>query len=259
MMNKEKASNSPFHKLLDESNPIRRCGYKILRNDHGLFKDLKSDFSKHLEKSLEEFVGDDISQDFRLESYHNFLLQKNINHHDFIKNTSRILPDSFLNHPFINQLVDIASKATNQKLKVYKDKLEFRVVRPDMEDNNPLHRDSWFPYFVPLINVYVPLAGSFCDSAMKIVPFSHEWTDDEVKPTFTYEESAEGKKFINPKTGVAYSVPEIESTTKNIIPHRPDVLEGDFMLFSPLMVHGGGNNTSDCTRFSFEIRLEIDN
>ena len=35
-------------------------------------------------------------------------------------------------------------------------------------------------------------------------------------------------------------------------------MEGDFMLFSPLMVHGGGNNTSDCTRFSFEIRLEVD-
>ena len=98
--------------------------------------------------------------------------------------------------------------------------------------------------------MYLPLAGSFYDSAMKIVPFSHKWSEEDVTPTFTYKESADGKKFINPKTGVAYSVPEI--SIKKITPHRPDVMEGDFMLFS---TNGSwrGNNTSDCTRFSLRL------
>ena len=168
-------------------------------------------------------------------------------------------------HKFVIVEANIDHQGNKKKLNFninnfskYKNKIEYRVVRPNMEDNNPLHRDSWFPYFVPLINVYLPLAGSFCDSAMKIVPFSHKWSEEDVTPTFTYKESTDGKKFINPKTGVAYSVPEISVSKKEITPHRPDVMEGDFMLFSPLMVHGGGNNTSDCTRFSFEIRLEVD-
>ena len=53
------------------------------------------------------------------------------------------------------------------------------------------------------------------------------------------------------------SVPKIHESFKDIVKHRPDVLEGDFMLFSPMSVHGGGNNQGFDTRFSLEIRLEI--
>ena len=86
------------------------------------------------------------------------------------------------------------------------------------------------------------------------MPFSHEWTDEDVVPTFTYEESKAGKKYI--KNGIAYSVPGIKTCKKETILHRADLTQGDFMLFSPKMVHGGGTNGSHETRFSFEIRLE---
>ena len=89
---------------------------------------------------------------------------------------------------------------------------------------------------------------------MGIVPFSHNWSEDDVVPTFTYEESVAGKKYI--KNGVAYSVPSIKLCKKPINLHRADLTDGDFMLFSPKMVHGGGTNESLQTRFSFEIRLE---
>ena len=151
-------------------------------------------------------------------------------------------------------MLDIAGKITGKKFRLYKEKVEFRVVRPNYDDNNEFHRDHWFPYFTPLMNVYLPMWKQLY-SAMCVVPFSHKWSDEDVKPTFTFEESKAGKKFIG-KNGVAYSVPSIASSRKEIKPHRPDVVEGDFMLFSPLMIHGGGSNSSIHTRFSFEIRLE---
>jgi len=89
---------------------------------------------------------------------------------------------------------------------------------------------------------------------MRIVPFSHDWSEEDVQPTFTYEESAAGKKYI--KNGVAYSVPAVEKCTKEIKDHSPDLTQGDFMLFSPKIIHGGGGNGGKHTRFSFEIRLE---
>ena len=48
----------------------------------------------------------------------------------------------------------------------------------------------------------------------------------------------------------------IKSCKKETNIHRADLTQGDFMLFSPKMVHGGGTNGSHETRFSFEIRLE---
>ena len=248
---------TPLFKDFDEEHPLNRYGYQVTRHgDLSSFQDLKNKFRDHLKEALlAQNKNISAADNFTLENYHNFLEKHDVNQHEFISKVTRILPDSFIKHPFILAMQEIAGQQTGKKFRIYKDKVEFRVVRPQHGDNNEFHRDHWFPYFTPLMNVYLPISGSNCDSAMCIVPFSHKWSDDDVKPTFTFEESQAGKKFIG-KNGVAYSVPSIESTKKEIKPHRPDILEGDFMLFSPLMVHGGGSNSSVHTRFSFEIRLE---
>ena len=88
------------------------------------------------------------------------------------------------------------------------------------------------------------------------MPFSHKWTDEDVEPTLSYEEILQGKKTVK-ENGVETSVPVVSKTIKEIVKHRPDVIEGDFMLFSPLSLHGGGDNRGFETRFSLEIRLEI--
>ena len=155
---------------------------------------------------------------------------------------------------FIENIISIAEKDLNIRFEQYNSNIEFRVVRPNVSDNNERHRDHWFPYFTPLVNIYVPLSGSYYDSALRIVPFSHDWPDEDVKPTFTYEELVAGKKFV--KNCIQYSVPAVESCTRKIKPHSPDLTDGDFMLFSPKLIHGGGGNGSTKTRFSLEIRLE---
>lgn len=246
----------PLYEDFGVTHPLNRYGYQVTRHTSlNSFEDLKIKFSNHLKERLIDHYNINSADDFVLENYHIFLEKHDINQHEFITKISRVLPESFANHQYILEMLEIAGKNTNKKFKIYKNKVEFRVVRPKHDDNNEFHRDHWFPYFTPLMNVYLPISGSNCDSAMCVVPFSHKWSDEDVKPTFTFEESKAGKKFIG-KNGVAYSVPSIATSLKEIKPHRPDVLEGDFMLFSPLMIHGGGSNSSMNTRFSFEIRLE---
>ncbi len=86
---------------------------------------------------------------------------------------------------------------------------------------------------------------------MKVVPKSHKWSDEDVIPTFSGDS---GQKYI--KNGVKYSAPGIKYSKHEIVTHRPDVKTGDFMLFNPKAVHGGGDNFSDYTRVSLEIRVE---
>lgn len=248
----------PIHELLHQEHLLNFYGYQVCR--HGNLKDfldLKVKFSNHIQTQLIKFTGKSLAEDsFKIEKYHKSLIKNKISHVEFIKNFGRKLSLDFISHPFILELIQVAERNTGQRLKIYKNQIEFRVVRPGSGDNNPLHRDHWFPYFTPLLNVYVPLSGSYCNSSLGIVPFSHKWTDQDVVPTFTYQDIAKGVKTIK-DNGVQTSVPEIKKTRKKIKLHRPDVLEGDFMLFSPLSIHGGGDNGSFDTRFSLEIRLEI--
>lgn len=243
----------PFHNKLDSNHNLSIYGYKTYRNDRGLFLDLKESFTAYIKTKMED-VSQQCLANFELEKYHSYMDEIAISHHDFISTIGRSIPSNTLSMGFIEKLIKIANEDLNSTFDIYKSNIEFRVVRPGMEDNNDLHRDHWFPYFTPLVNIYIPLSSSYFDSAMGLVPFSHEWSDDDVVPTFTYEESVAGKKFL--KNGIYYSVPSIESCSKEINLHRPDLTEGDFMLFSPKLIHGGGTNFSQGTRFSLEIRLE---
>jgi ectoine hydroxylase-related dioxygenase (phytanoyl-CoA dioxygenase family) len=174
-----------------------------------------------------------------------------VDHHAFIQKTKRYLPVEWIGQPCLSRLVETAGALTGKTLRLYGGHLEFRVVRPHCRDNNPWHRDHWFEYFAPLVNVYLPISGSHCDSSLQIVPFSHLWGDDEVVPTFRAGESKTNRD------GILYSVPEVKESARPILGHRMDILPGDFALFSPRMVHGEGTNASPETRFSLEFRLEV--
>jgi len=186
-------------RAIHESLPVGHCfksyGYKTYRNDANNFTLLKTAFCEYLKSALEKYSGLSLV-DFELETYHKALEENDIEHHSFIKSVGRRLPNEVLPMDYINGLIEIANADLNNDFRIYKESIEFRVVRPGNPDNNALHRDHWFPYFLPLVNVYLPLAGSHYDSAMRVVPLSHEWPDEDVVPTFTYEESAAGKNIL---------------------------------------------------------------
>ena len=185
-----------------------------------------------------------------MSNYHKIIEESKISHHDFIKKISRKLPDEFINHLFVKKIISHCEKYLKCKLSITDNIVWFRLCRSKSDDSNDLHRDHWFPNYSDVLNLYVPISGSYSDSAMKIVPKSHLWSDEDVIPTH-----GEGEKRI--KNGIAYSAPGIKYCTHEIITHRPDVKTGDFMIFNPKCVHGGGDNFSEYSRTSLEIRIQI--
>ena len=181
----------PIHKDLHDNHQFKIYGYKTYRNDTALFKSLKLSFEKYMEDKIRGIFRSTIKE-FCLENYHNHLQEVNCDHHQFISSIGRRVDIKHLDMKYIRELIKIANKDFNKEFHIYDSKVEFRVVRPNMK-TMIFTGITGFPYFTPLVNVYLPLASSYHDSALGIVPFSHEWSEEDVIPTFTYEESVAGK------------------------------------------------------------------
>lgn len=232
------------------SDLFREYGYKIIKSnlvdEHNSVHQQLVDY---FNQKLFEIYGNEKKQFDSMKNYHKNVIESDINHHEFIQTISRKLPKTFNNHPFVKKIISSCEEFLGCELSITDDLVWFRICRSNSDDSNDLHRDHWFPNYSDVLNLYVPICGSFSDSAMKVVPKSHLWADEDVIPTHVGD-----KKYI--KNGVAYSAPGIKYSKHEIITHRPDVHTGDFMIFNPKCVHGGGDNFSDYTRVSFEIRIE---
>jgi hypothetical protein len=234
------------------SEHFKTYGYEIINaNLLTEFEPFKSRFEKYFSEKATEFKGAPIN--FKdIGYYHDVIDSHEINHHEFIQSISRKLPSEFLNDPFIKSIVNSLSSFLNSKIKITDEIIWYRICRPNNDDSNDFHRDHWFPNYMDVLNLYVPIAGSYSYSAMKIVPKSHLWSDDDVIPTFSGDS---GQKYF--KNDVAYSAPGIKYCKHEISPHRPDTKPGNIMIFDPKIIHGGGDNFSIQTRISLEIRVNL--
>jgi hypothetical protein len=122
----------------------------------------------------------------------------------------------------------------------------FRVIRPQQNDNNPLHRDVWLEDYKDCINLYIPIAGSNENSSLIIVPGSHTWPESKVERTIS-------GAVVN---GIKYNVPAVTNIEGEAQFVRPDPKENEVLVFSPYLIHGGAANlNANATRISMEIRL----
>lgn len=121
-----------------------------------------------------------------------------------------------------------------------------RIARPGGRgDHNPPHRDVWLAPLRHGVNGYVPLAGSTPRSSLGLVPGSHRWPESDIVRT------REGATL----DGIAYAVPAVVGSTRELRLSRPDPAPGEVLLFSPYLVHGGAINLEpDLTRASLELR-----
>ena len=108
-----------------------------------------------------------------------------------------------------------------------------RIVRPGVEtDNSPPHRDAWLDHLRNCVNIYVPIAGSNARSALPLAPGSHLWKESEIERT-----RQEGALI----GGQSYRVPSVTGAVRSIRMVRPNLGPNELTLFSPYLVHGGGD------------------
>ena len=235
-----------------KSKHFANYGYEIINSDlvkeHFEFEAL---MCQYFSSNISKFIEEDIVLN-NMSKFHDVVNKTNLDHHAFIKFVSRKLPKEFHQTDFIEKIIMNCEKFIDKKINITDNLVWFRICRPGFDDSNDFHRDHWFPNYNDVLNLYIPICGSYCDSAMKIVPKSHKWSEDQVVPTFAGDS---GEKYI--KNGVAYSAPGIKYCEFEIMPHRADIRLGDFMIFHPKCIHGGGDNFSDDTRISLEIRIEL--
>ncbi|MEQ9440369.1 MAG: hypothetical protein RIG62_15045 [Cyclobacteriaceae bacterium] len=122
----------------------------------------------------------------------------------------------------------------------------FRIIRPQRNDNNPLHRDVWLPEYHDAINIYVPVCGSNTLSSLTLVPGSHQWREAMVERTIQGAKVGE----------VQFNVPAVTDARASLELIRPDPKTNEVLVFSPYLVHGGAINfNEDVTRISLEMRF----
>ena len=121
-----------------------------------------------------------------------------------------------------------------------------RIVRPRSADNNPPHRDVYLDRLRNAVNLYLPVSGSTEKSSLPLLPGSHLW------PESVIERTADGARV----DGVEFAVPAVTATDTLFAMVRPNPAEGEVLLFSPYLIHGGARNLNeDETRVSLEMRF----
>ena len=226
------------------------AGYTIINlfSDE-YFKVVKKQFTQIV---LSELKKNNIRTDdeFCLEKYHLYVTDDAI--HSKIAKWS--LPLSLFEHPskIILKKVNTFLKK-DLKIKPFseipgKEELlfGFRLIRPKSNDASPFHKDAWLEMWRKVVNIWIPLAGCNKQSTLGLIPGSHLWYEDEITRT-------EGGATVNNKS---YKVPVAVSTKRQFSKVYPEVKEGNAILFSPYVLHGGGeNNNNDITRVSIEYRF----
>ena len=124
-------------------------GYCVLANNDNEFN---IEYNKYIElfrvfiqKGLSSFKGEPIILD-SLGNYHKVLQENDIDTHKFIASLEkkRKLPDEFLNNKFVQLLISKTNKELGGDFKVHNDDVWFRVCRPNADDSNDLHRDTYY-------------------------------------------------------------------------------------------------------------------
>jgi hypothetical protein len=239
-----------LHQAIDLTNgkPWGKNGYLV----NPLLSDLAfEEFEKETKRlllSLWKKSGLSILNDFKLDQYHTLAFNQNL-HLSAIEQTKSI---SITDFPVSiseieNRISEICETTLIAKNPFDKQSIfHFRIVRPNSNDNNPLHRDVWLEDYANCINLYIPIAGSNEFSSLCIIPGSHHWPESKV------ERTQEGALV----DGTKFNVPAVTSIDGEYEIVRPNPKRNEVLVFSPYLIHGGAINLNqNQTRISIELRL----
>jgi hypothetical protein len=211
------------------------------------YQQFQAGMETHLRKILKTC---DLTDDegFPLEKYHHLIRQ--YEQHLWVVDHAKLIQgaDFPIAVKMMEERVSEICQAEVHNLNPYtKERVfHFRIIRPQSNDNNPLHRDVWLEEYHDGINIYVPICGSNEHSSLTLVPGSHYWTEDEIART------AKGAR-VN---GIQYNVPALLDAKREMEVIRPHPKANEILVFSPYLLHGGAVNLNqDTTRISVEMRF----
>jgi hypothetical protein len=143
--------------------------------------------------------------------------------------------------------------------------MKLRAVRPNIQiapesqDHVPLHRESFYAGSDQVafqFNCWIPLSETATTQGMYYVPRSQVIPDSELKIIDAENCLVKVARYSSGhRIGLPYAPKQIERLPTSIPPDslpRFQVPRGHFVLFSAMLIHGGGINNSDQIRFSVD-------
>ena len=129
-----------------------------------------------------------------------------------------------------------------------------RAVRPGpTRDAAPLHRDTYYGASPFEVSVVVPFTEMEVSAAIRVISGSHTAPDSAYSYTQTVSPDVQIR---SPKHQLGYPyAPRLLDPALMDIAEPVPLAVGQVLIFPLQLVHGGGTNTSQRTRFSTDIRL----
>jgi len=186
--------------------------------------------------------------DLPLEDYHKWVSSDK--HNDLIKKTRSLGFNDFgvnLDNIIYNIESHLKIKLKKKLPHIDKDIIQLRINRPGSLDINPPHRDSYFPAYKSVINIWIPLINCTNLTSLGVMPGSHLIKENEIKISDGGTYSLNGNK---------YNVPCIIDTINGMNFIRPNPKKTESLIFTSSLIHGVAFNTSKKTRMSLELRLD---
>jgi ectoine hydroxylase-related dioxygenase (phytanoyl-CoA dioxygenase family) len=136
-----------------------------------------------------------------------------------------------------------------------------RAVKKSNKKNNfvGLHRETFYSdykYTKHQINVSVPILNYNDNNSMKVISGSNKILDKKFKlKKLSSEESGVEKGSIKHKLGLPYNPKIIISGINPNKARRIKCQPGKIIVFSAMLIHGGGSNFSSKPRYSIDFAL----
>ena len=129
-----------------------------------------------------------------------------------------------------------------------------RAIRPGRtQDAAPIHRDTYYGASAYEVSVFVPFTDVTDASAMRVISGSHRAPDSD----YPYDQRVSPDVAIRSpkhKLGFPYA-PRLLDPSLDERAEPVPLAVGEVLIFGLSLVHGGGVNNGDRTRFSSDIRV----
>ncbi len=188
----------------------------------------------------------------RLDDYH-LLVADDARHVDILHSLAAYYWEAELARAIIAANLDLVRSLAGMDLHIQRYPY-LRAVRPGIAaDAAPLHRDTYYGASPYEVSIVVPLTSMDAESAVRVITGSHVEPDS----AYPYVQTVSPDVAIrSPKhqLGFPYAPRVLEQRLADR--SEPVPLEvGQALVFGLSLVHGGGVNESQRTRFSSDIRI----